>query len=373
VKRELATPRTDWQTKCEAVGFDFHTTTDKQSYWNESACYAFTAAEIDTIEAATNELQRICLEAAAYVVRHEAYAEVGIAVQHESLVAESWRRQEPSLYGRFDLAFAGGNPKLLEYNADTPTSLLEASVVQWYWLKDTHADADQFNSLHERLIDRWREISPAEELIHFAGDTNSPEDVGNLRYLMDTACQANCSTALIAMRDIGIKPGADLFVDRNLNSIRRCFKLYPWEWMLAEVFGSQIERHSTRFIEPAWKSILSNKGILALLWKLNPGHPNLLPAFREPGQLNRAYVVKPVHSREGANIKIIGDVAAETGGTYDGPVVYQEYSPLFSSGGKSAVIGSWIIGSQAAGMGVREDDSLITGNTSRFVPHYFSQ
>jgi glutathionylspermidine synthase len=372
VKRELATPRADWQAKCEAVGFDFHTTTDQQPYWNESACYAFSADEIDTIEAATNELQRLCLEAVAYVVRHDAYAEVGVALQHEALIAESWRRQEPSLFGRFDLAFAEAEPKLLEYNADTPTSLLEAAVVQWYWLKDTHADDDQFNSLHERLIERWREICRAEDLIHFACDKNSPEDLGNVRYLMDTACQANCSTTLIGMRDIGIKAGTDTFVDRNLNPIRRCFKLYPWEWMLTESFGPQIERHSTRFIEPAWKSILSNKGILALLWKLNPGHPNLLPAFREPGQLTGTYVVKPVHSREGANIKIIGAVAAETGGTYDGPVIYQQYSPLFASDGRSAVLGSWIVGNQAAGMGVREDDSLITGNTSRFVPHYFS-
>jgi glutathionylspermidine synthase len=36
------------------------------------------------------------------------------------------------LYGRFDLAYRGdGPPKLLEYNADTPTALFEAAVVQW--------------------------------------------------------------------------------------------------------------------------------------------------------------------------------------------------------------------------------------------------
>ncbi len=106
-------------------------------------------------------------------------ADVGIPVQFEELVAASWREREPSLYGRFDLAFTGDTPKLLEYNADTPTSLLEAAVVQWYWLKDTHPKDDQFNSLHERLIDRWREISPAGEFIHFACDTDSYEDVGN--------------------------------------------------------------------------------------------------------------------------------------------------------------------------------------------------
>jgi glutathionylspermidine synthase len=372
VRRESSIPRENWQGKCEEVGFDFHTTIDHCPYWDESACYVFTLDEVESIEAATQELHRICLEAVDHVVRNEAYGDVGIPVQYEELVAESWRAQEPSLYGRFDLAFSGDTPKLLEYNADTPTSLLEAAVVQWYWLKDTQAGKDQFNSLHERLIDRWGEISPTREFIHFACDTRSYEDVGTIRYLMDTACQAGCTAALISMQDIGVQVRASAFVDRTLIPIRRCFKLYPWEWMFSEAFGPQIAGLTTRFIEPSWKCILSSKGILPLLWKLYPKHPNLLAAFREPGQLSGTHVVKPMHSREGANIQIVGEVQARTGGTYGGPLVYQQYAPLFTADGKSAVIGSWIIGAEAAGMGVREDDSLITGNVSRFVPHYFS-
>ena len=61
----------------------------------------------------------------------------------------------PSIYGRFDLRYDGAGPaKLLEYNADTPTTLLEASILQWNWLKDTHEGDDQWNSLHEKLVER---------------------------------------------------------------------------------------------------------------------------------------------------------------------------------------------------------------------------
>jgi glutathionylspermidine synthase len=372
MRREASGPRADWQAKCEELGFDFHTTIDGYPYWNESACYAFTSREIDTLETASNELHRLCLDAIDYVVRHSEYALLGVPAAYEELVYESWKAREPSLYGRFDLAFDGGVPKLLEYNADTPTSLLEAAVVQWYWLKDTHPAADQFNSLHERLIERWQQISPAGEYLHFSCDTDSYEDVGNIRYLLDTACQAGCTATLISMKDIGVKADSRFFVDRHLNPVRRCFKLYPWEWMFADSFGSLLASHDTRFIEPAWKTLLSNKGLLALLWQLNPGHENLLPAFREPGMIEGTYVEKPVHSREGANIEIKGAISAHTGGTYAGPKIYQQYTPLFESDGKSAVIGSWIIGDRAAGMGVREDDTLITGNISRFVPHYFT-
>jgi glutathionylspermidine synthase len=39
--------------------------------------------------------------------------------------------------------------------------------------------------------------------------------------------------------------------------------------------------------------------------------------------------------------------------------------------GSFPVIGSWVIGDAAAGIGIREDDGPITRNSSRFVPHYF--
>jgi glutathionylspermidine synthase len=36
------------------------------------------------------------------------------------------------------------------------------------------------------------------------------------------------------------------------------------------------------------------------------------------------------------------------------------------------VIGSWIVGEEPAGIGMREDSTPITKNTSRFVPHHFT-
>src|ERR1700731_4720431 len=243
MQRISITPRDNWQQKVESVGLTFHTLENGTPYWDESAAYQFTAAEIDTLEAAGNELQEMCLAAAQHIIDKKRYAELDIPAFAIEAIEWAWNNEPPALYGRFDLSWAGAQsrqpPKLLEYNADTPTSLLEAAVVQWHWLKDTHPGKDQFNSLHERLIDRWREISPAGEFIHFACDTNSSEDVGTARYLMDAACQAGCTAALISMKDIGIQGRASAFVDRTLNPIRRCFKLYPWEWMFSDAFGAQ--------------------------------------------------------------------------------------------------------------------------------------
>ena len=135
MRREALTPRPDWQAQVEALGLDFHTA-DGEPYWWEAACYAFSAAEIDVLEAATETLHRLCLEAVGRMVEHGDLGRLHIPERVLGLGRASWRRRDPDLYGRFDLAFDGsGPPKLLEYNADTPTALLEAAVVQWYWLE----------------------------------------------------------------------------------------------------------------------------------------------------------------------------------------------------------------------------------------------
>jgi glutathionylspermidine synthase len=51
--------------------------------------------------------------------------------------------------------------------------------------------------------------------------------------------------------------------------------------------------------------------------------------------------------------------------------IYQQYAPLPDFQGKHPVVGSWVIGDEPAGIGIREDNTIISGNGSHFVPHYF--
>ena len=131
----------------------------------------------------------------------------------------------------------------------------------------------------------------------------------------------------------------------------------------------------TRFVEPPWKAILSTKAILPLLWEMAPGHPNLLPARFEDepagADVGPSYVRKRCHSREGANIDIVeaGRVTACTDGTYGGRCIRQTLAPLPDFDGRRPVIGSWIVGGPACGIGIREAAGPITDNLSCFVPH----
>jgi glutathionylspermidine synthase len=374
VRRERVAPRPDWPARCEDVGFAYHSMDG--TYWVDDACYAFTADEVDVLEATTEALHDLCLQACAHIVEKRRFDLFAIPPAFHDHVADSWRAAEPSLFGRFDLAWNGaGEPKLLEYNADTPTALLEASVVQWHWLQDVRPDADQFNSLHEKLIDRWRELRDAlpPAPVAFACVKDNPEDLGNVAYLRDTAIQAGLATSAVFIEDLGWDAGERCFVDLQELPLPTVFKLYPWEWMMRESFAPQLLEGSCRWIEPPWKALLSNKAVLAVLWELFPGHPNLLPAYVEPGRIDGDYVRKPLLSREGANVSLrraAGAIASPGGYGAEG-WVYQALAPIPAFDGQHAVIGSWIVGAAAAGIGMREDDTPITRNTSRFVPHYF--
>lgn len=379
MERILLPERPDWRDKARAVGFGFHEMYG-EPYWFEAAAYAFTLAEIeDEIEAPTEALHEMCMALVGEVVESpELLRRLAIPEDQWRLVRESWRAQDRHLYGRFDLAYDGTGPaRLLEYNADTPTSIFEAAYFQHNWLIDQieagvlDAGTDQFNLLQESLIEAFATFPP-DRILHFACATQNEEDRGTCAYLMDCAGQAGHEVQMIDIAAIGVD-AQGRFTDTASRTIDRCFKLYPWEDMLREPFAPQIVPGV--FIEPAWKAILSNKGILPLLWERHPGHRNLLPAyFADDPRAARlpTAVSKPLFSREGENVTIVRDgmtIDATEGDYADQPRIVQAYAALHASAGQHAVLGSWVIGDRAAGLGMREDTSRITRNLSRFVPH----
>ena len=365
IRRTLA-PRPDQRERARSLGFAFAEIAG-EAYWDEAAAYEFTAAEIDALEAATTEIERICRLACARAVADRRHRLLGIPEAVWPLVVRSWEAREPSLYGRLDLRWDGsGAPKLLEYNADTPTALYEASVVQWEWLACVMPGADQFNSLHEALIAAWRDMGVPRR-VHFTSMRHSVEDRATVDYLRDTAVQAGLDAPWLAIEDVGWNGRA--FTDLAEGPIDAIFKLYPWEWLLRDAFGSHLPAAATRWIEPAWRLLLSSKGLLAMLWELFPGHPNLLPAHREPGLGGGAEIRKPLFGREGANVT--APSVTTTGPYGDGDFVHQRYEELPCFDGRYPVIGSWLVAGRSVGIGIREDATPITQDTSRFVPHYF--
>ena len=382
MRRIAVDPRSDWRERADAIGFVYHDT-DGVPYWDEGAAYAFTLAEIeDDLEPAAETVHAMCLDLVDEVVRDQVLMErLAIPREQWNYVAETWRTRQPSLYGRFDFAYDGTGPaKLYEYNADTPTSVFECATFQWMWLEDLLASGalpagtDQFNILFDKLRERFRALFPSGGFVHFAADASAIEDRQTVRFFEDLASQVGIEPKFVEMKDIGLAADGR-FVDTDGYEVQAAFKLYPWEFMLREPYAPNLSRADVRWIEPAWKSILSNKGILPLLWERHPNHPNLLPAFFDDDPaakiLGPKYVRKPLFSREGANVEVIGDAAQavlDQGYGAEG-AIRQAYAPPPVFDGRHPVIGAWMVGNEAAGIGVREDDTVVTRNLARFVPH----
>ncbi len=372
MRRHCCTARIDWRQRLELIGLTYHTHTSGP-YWDETAYYELTADEVNRLEAAANRLHELCLEAAGQIIRREWWSRLAIPEAAIPSIVESWEADDFSLYGRFDLAWDGvGEPKMLEYNADTPTALLEASVAQWFWLQEGHPSCDQFNSIHERLIAAWSKL--AEGPVQFTAIRDHPEDAQTVHYLRDTCAQAGRVTDEFPLEELGWDSARQCFLDPQNNPIENLFKLYPWEWLWAEPFAAYLPLRTTRFIEPCWKMLLSNKGLLAVLWELYPDHPHLLPTYSSPDPLGGSFAKKPILSREGANVELVrnGSPVAFNEGDYGSEgYIYQALAEVPDFDGNHPVFGAWIVDHEAAGLGIREDTGLITGNLSRFVPHLF--
>ncbi|SDE13867.1 Glutathionylspermidine synthase [Paracoccus isoporae] len=396
--------RPGWRDRAQELGFTF-ADMEGEPYWEESSAYRLSLNQIeDDIEDPATELHEMARAAVADAVTSEDWmTRMAIPTAHWDLVAQSWQDGEPELYGRMDLAYDGHGPaKLLEYNADTPTSLYESASFQWLWLEEQQQlgvlspQTDQFNGIYEALVMRWAQIASEGTDVHFAADRNNPEDYATVETLAYAAREAGLGAHFTDLAGIGLTEDGQ-FADDQDRVIGTLFKLYPWEDMLRDDFARHLEAAGARYIEPPWKALVSNKAILPLLWQIYPGHPNLLPAFFEadiadalqggspPAHLARAFaaaepalaaghVSKPIFSREGAGVVIREngrDTERAPDDSYDDhPRIVQALAPLPEMGGFYPVIGAWIIGQACAGMGIREDRSRITHNLSRFKPHF---
>lgn len=371
MERVFVAPRPGYREKIEALGFDFH-----GDYWREEACYRLSSNEVEMLETATAEAYRMYCDAVEYILNDQPeFMERILQLPPEicERIRRSWDEDELSLYGRFDfLVDKSGVPRILEFNADTPTSLLEASVIQWQWKEDLFPASDQYNGIHEGLVQSWKDMFPAGSEIHFAGALDDHEDTGTLQYLASTAMEAGFSTRVLDMNSLDLRDGC--FYDPSGEQVKRCFKLYPWEWMVDESADGCLA--DVQWVEPVWKLLMSNKAILKVLSDLFPDSPYVLPCYLSRPE-SGLFCKKPVYSREGHNVSVL-EIRnweeqvrlAETEGDYNkGAYVYQEYVEPTAYSGRYPVIGSWVVGGEPAGIGIRENRTEITGNLSEFVPH----
>lgn len=374
----------------EEVGMTWHTDSDGTDYLvNE--IIDVTEAEAEAYYEAANEVYEMYIEAGQHVIDNDLFFELDIPFNLISQIKRSWENDDRHLYGRFD--FAGGIDglpiKLIEFNADTPTSLFETAVAQWALLKANGMDEDsQFNNVYEAICNNFRRLVTGEEEperfgelyqfqnILFSSIADLPEDERTVRFLQQMASDAGFQTDFCYMGDVAFSEEDGIF-NPDQTRFDYWFKLYPWEDIALQTDGitgilDDISRHRAAIVlNPAYTLLFQSKGIMKVLYELFPDSPYLLETRTEPLK-GKKQVSKTMFGREGANTAIVdaaGRVLKEIGGDYDNyRKVYQEFAefPQDENGRsyQAGVFFAW----EGCGLGFRRGWEILD-NMSKFVSH----
>lgn len=371
----------------ESIGFSWHTDEDGSDYLDKRFI-CVSKNEANAYYEAANELYDMFIAAAQNVIDNDRFDELGIPFNLIDAIKMSWENEVHwHLYGRFD--FAGGldgKPiKLIEFNADTPTSLFESAILQWAMLKQNNLDEHlQFNSIYESLMDNFKRLITLDESVEefeehyrgwkilFSSVAGNKEEELTTKLLAHIAKDAGfeCDFAYVDEVEFGEEG-----IFKNGVNYEYWFKLIPWEEIAIEegelaMLLTQIMRNQKAIIlNPAYTLLFQSKGILKILWELYPNHPLLLESSYEPLQ-GKDFVKKPMFGREGANISIIKDDVKlqENIGPYgNNKMIYQQYYELNSSENEYYQAGVFFA-YEGCGLGFRKG-GLIIDNASKFVGH----
>lgn len=375
----------------ESIGFSWHTDLDNSSYISDKFV-VLSENEAEAFYDATNELYEMYIEAGQYVIDHNLFHELDIPFNLVDLVKKSWEDDVHwHLYGRFDLAGGiDGKPiKLIEFNADTPTSLFETAIIQWAMLKYNGLDeASQFNSIYEAIGDNFRRIitlnSDIEKFdehyeklgwkILFSSIKGNIEEEHTVKLLQHIASEVGFETDFAFVDEVmfgedGITKDDELF--------EFWFKLIPWENIaidegeLALILTELIENKKVIIFNPAYTLLFQSKGIMKILWDLFPNHPLLLETSFEKLK-GKKQVKKPSFGREGSNVTIINSdnsIEMQTEGVYDSfKAIYQEYIEFSKDEEGNSYQAGVFYAYEACGLGFRKGGKILD-NMSKFVGH----
>ncbi|WP_139471083.1 glutathionylspermidine synthase family protein [Campylobacter armoricus] len=372
----------------EQMGFSWHTDNDGSDYL-DSNLVCVKENEANAYYEAVNELYDMFVTAAQEVIDNNRFDELGIPFNLVDAIKMSWENDVHwHLYGRFDLAGGlDGKPiKLIEFNADTPTSLFESAILQWAILKQNNLDeSSQFNNIYEALKDNFKRLITLEEdvsefekyyegwKILFSSIAGSDEDMITTKLLAHIAREAGFESEFSYIDEVEFSPDG---IFKNEINFEYFFKLIPWESIaieegeLAMLLTQIMQNQKAIILNPAYTLLFQSKGIMKILWELYPNHPLLLETSDEP-LIGKKCVKKPVFGREGANVSIIeanGDVSFKTNGDYQSNrFVYQEFTE-FNQDENDYYQAGVFFAYEGCGLGFRKG-GLVLDNYSKFVGH----
>jgi glutathionylspermidine synthase len=375
----------------QELGWDYFISEEASDYLT-TELVVISDAEREAFYKAGNQLYERFVDAGEYVLKNNLLKELGIPENLHEIIRTTWEDDRHlHLYGRFDLAGGqNGLPiKLLEFNADTPTSLPETAIIQWAQLKANGiAEEKQFNFVYEALTDNFkslRRLNPKREAaILFSTLRDAPEDDNNVALLTEAAKEAGFETSFCYIDEVVFSEVNGIFgkgSDGQPLNFPFWFKLVPWEYIafdepkLCDMLTKIVRKDLAIILNPAYTMLFQSKGILKYLWDLNPNDPMILEAtLKEPiGRSNFPFVQKVFFGREGSNVTVYDEIGLPieaVGGEYEKQAsVYQAYAELARDSEGQYYQAGVFFAYEACGLGFRRSQRRIIDNGAQFVGH----
>ena len=348
------------QEYLEQMGFSWHKDGDGE-YVVRDKFIELSSAEAEAYERAVNTLYAMYEKGAEYVIENKLFDALDIPGSLVEQICYSWENERSNhLYGRFDLSggIDGAPIKLIEFNADTPTLLLESTVIQYMMLAYNETlKGEQFNKIYDAVSQKFLKIAKSKKGLYstflFSSVEGIEEERVTVELLQNMAKDASLATEFRYLEACEEKMGYDFW-----------FKLYPWEDM--PHFQAT---PNTSMLNPAYTLLYQSKGMLAILYKLFPDSPYLLKSSFEP--IEEKYVKKRMFGREGANIDIVeqGRVVKSTDGIYDSyKAIYQEYTEFVQDSEQNYYQAGVFYSDGACGIGFRRGAEILD-DMSQFMGH----
>ena len=375
----------------ESLNLAWHTDEDGTNYISDELVIV-KDSEAEALYKAANEIYDMFIEAGEYVLENNLLDSLSIPFNLHEIVKNSWESDVHwHLYGRFD--FAGGVDglpiKLIEFNADTPTSLYESAIIQWAILKHNNLEEKkQFNNIYEALKDNFKrlitmnnDIDKFEEYydgwkILFSSYEGIAEEEITVKFLEQIAKDAGFQTDFEYLENVGFSDENGI-CNKNDENFEYWFKLFPWEDIaiqegdLSHILTNIITDKSAIILNPAYTLMFQSKAMLKILYDLFPDSPYLLECSFKPLP-NKKQVQKRVFGREGANITIFdssNNIVKSTDGEYDHyKSIYQEYASYPKDKDGNIYQAGVFFAYEACGLGFRKGDEILD-NSSKFVGH----
>jgi glutathionylspermidine synthase len=322
--------------------------------------------------------------------------------------------------GRFEFVMTAEGPKLIEFNAETPTVVFElfhmnGQVCKDFGLVDPNLHCqEQLEQAIRASINAglsWMEHPHGESaFVVFSSYADSEEERGTTEFYRSLlTCRGNLPyrTSFRDLNELRVTP--DYLLTADGERVDVLYKLYPTEHLIKDkapdgtpvglALLELVRKRRLAVINPPTAFVLQNKALMALLWVMHLAQSELftpeehlwieqyvLPTYLDTHDAHEQpffvgeHVIKPVYGREGTSVTIQNRsevVEQSEQNPYDDQVmIYQQYAALPTTTIQTEdgltevnlVHNCFVVGGTPSAIGIRASRKLIFDDYSYFLP-----